>query len=70
VVWLEECTIPKPPDFPPSRTFRHSFFGEIETEESKIATIKWQEYIRGYGEGLEVGKLASNIMSKSSALRD
>ena len=48
---------PPPPAPPPCRTFKQTFFsGFAETKESKQATRDWQNYIRGYGEGLEVGR--------------
>jgi len=44
---------PEPPVGPPSRTLKETIFsGLIETEESKQRTRDWNNYIRGYGEGL------------------
>ena len=49
-------TKPKPPKPPPCRIFKQTFFsGFAETKESKQATRDWENYIRGYGEGLKAG---------------
>jgi hypothetical protein len=44
---------PEPPEGPPSRTFKETFFsGLVETAESKQRTRDWENYMRGYGQGL------------------
>ena len=49
-------TKPKPPKPPPCRIFKQTFFsGFAETKESKQATRDWENYIRGYSEGLGGG---------------
>ena len=46
-----------PPTPPPSRIFKQTFWsGFAETRESKQATRDWQNYIRGYSEGLNAGR--------------
>jgi hypothetical protein len=48
---------PPPPPPPPRRTFKDfGILGSYETKESKQATRDWQNYIRGFGEGLKVGR--------------
>ena len=48
---------PAPPAPPPSRIFKQTFWsGLAETRESKQATRDWQNYIRGYSEGLNAGR--------------
>ena len=54
-------TKPKPPKPPPCRIFKQTFFsGFAETKESKQATRDWENYIRGYSEGLG-GAIKLNI---------
>jgi len=48
-----KVNLPLPPKPPPCREMKETlFFGLIETEESKQKTRDWDNYIRGYGEGL------------------
>lgn len=47
-------SFPKPPEGPPSRTLKDTFFsGLVETKQSKQRTRDWENYIRGYSDAIQ-----------------